>query len=609
MSTYHGDGYDDEPRRYRNVQTRPRDRGEPDYVREETYIERGKGPMPRDMMPYRGREDSVEEISRDFPPPGSRSGHRHSSARSEYDDYGPPPRRARSVGRRYSDDYDDDRSTHYGTAAGGAAAGYAAGRRGKSRDRRSRRDRDYESDYSDSPPPRKDKERRKSGVEELLGGLGLGGIAGALSGKKDKDKDDDARSTKSGRSGRSRSRVSRRRDSSDSRSSSRGTRGPDKKRNTEKKWAQAAQAALITGAIEAFRSRKEPGPWTGEKGKRIATAAIGAGGIDGLLDRNPNEKTKRHLAEAVVGGLAANRLANGPRSKSRGRDRDPDDDRSISPDARPRSRSRSIIDRFRGRSQSRGRAASDAGGDKGGGGTLKNLAMGGAAAAAGKALYDRYRSKSRKGNSRDRDSSADSYVPSRNRRRGRGGSQRSDTGDTRRSVAETGRDRSRGLGFRDTNGGNSNNNRALVSAGAGGAGGAAGALAMSRDQDKDQHEPHPLDSSDESSTTDMEKKRKHMRGKELLTAGLATIATIHAAHGVYSSMESHEKRHKMVAEGEMTPEEARKKQTKAWVQDAAAVGIAALGIKGAFSEWKEMKEHRYISPILSFSLPNRAGLG
>jgi len=90
----------------------------------------------------------------------------------------------------------------------------------------------------------------------------------------------------------------------------------------------------------------------------------------------------------------------------------------------------------------------------------------------------------------------------------------------------------------------------------------------------------------------MENKRKKMKGKELITAGLATIATIHAAHGVYSSMEAHEKRHKLVAEGEMTPEEARKKQTKAWIQDVASVGIAALGIKGAFSEWKEMKEQR-----------------
>ncbi|KAG9554851.1 hypothetical protein KCU97_g18943, partial [Aureobasidium melanogenum] len=98
--------------------------------------------------------------------------------------------------------------------------------------------------------------------------------------------------------------------------------------------------------------------------------------------------------------------------------------------------------------------------------------------------------------------------------------------------------------------------------------------------------------SSSSSSTDVDVRRKRMRGKELLTAGLATVATIHAAHGVYSSMEAHERRHKLVQEGEMSPAEARKKQTKAWVQDAAAVGIAALGIKGAFSEWKEMNEHR-----------------
>lgn len=121
------------------------------------------------------------------------------------------------------------------------------------------------------------------------------------------------------------------------------------------------------------------------------------------------------------------------------------------------------------------------------------------------------------------------------------------------------------------------------------AGGAAGAMAKSNGDAKNDGDN---DSSDSSSTTDMEKTRKHMRGKELITAGLATVATIHAAHGVYSSMEAHEKRHRLVAEGEMSPEEARKKQTKAWIQDAAAVGIAALGIKGAFSEWKEMNEQR-----------------
>jgi hypothetical protein len=100
-------------------------------------------------------------------------------------------------------------------------------------------------------------------------------------------------------------------------------------------------------------------------------------------------------------------------------------------------------------------------------------------------------------------------------------------------------------------------------------------------------------SSDSQSTADMEKKRKQMRGKELLTAGLATVATIHAAHGVYSSMVASEKRHKLVMEGEMSPEEARKRKSKNMLQDAAAVGIAALGIKSAFGEWKEMNEKRH----------------
>jgi hypothetical protein len=94
------------------------------------------------------------------------------------------------------------------------------------------------------------------------------------------------------------------------------------------------------------------------------------------------------------------------------------------------------------------------------------------------------------------------------------------------------------------------------------------------------------------STTDLETQHKRLRGKELITAGLATAATIHAVHGVWNSINASEKRHKLVAEGAMSPEEARKRRSKALLQDAAAVGVAALGVKGAFSEWKEMKEHR-----------------
>lgn len=83
-----------------------------------------------------------------------------------------------------------------------------------------------------------------------------------------------------------------------------------------------------------------------------------------------------------------------------------------------------------------------------------------------------------------------------------------------------------------------------------------------------------------------------MKGKEYLTAGLAAVATIHAAQGVYKSMEARDKRHEEVAKGEITEAEARKMKNKARLQDAAAIGIAALGIKGAYSEWQEVQEHR-----------------
>ncbi|KAK0918028.1 hypothetical protein LTS16_018650 [Friedmanniomyces endolithicus] len=580
MSQYGQSRYDDdEPRRYHSVRTRPRDRDEPEYVREETYIERGKGPGPRDLV-FRGRDDSVEDIPRDFPPPG-RSEYKRSGGNDDYAASAAPSRRARSArGSRYDDDgYDDDDRTEYG-----------AGRRSTGRrDRRRRDDRDYESDYSDSPPRRrKSPERKKSGVAEALEGLGLGGIAGAVLGNNTKDGErSSSRGAKSARGGRSRSRAGGRRaysEDEDERDQSR----PQDKRQAERKWAQAAQAALVAGAVEAFRSRNEPGPWTGDKGKRIATAALASGGIDGLLDRDPDKKSKRHLAEAVIGGLAANRLANGPvnsgRSMSRGRG-----DRGYSPDSAVtattgfRARSRSVIDRFRGRSASRPRTEGGEGGG-GGAGALKGLVGGAAVAAAGKAIYDRVRSKSRKRRSPS-NSSADSYVPSRNRRRDARRSPPSDTDDRnsqQRGLAATDRGRDRGQGTNGSQagrGGGENNTRDN----------------NTRDnntntESKDSKENGNND--DSSSTTDIEQKRKHMKGKELLTAGLATIATIHAAHGVYSSMEAHEKRHRLVAEGEMKPEEARKKQTKAWVQDAAAVGIAALGIKGAFSEWKEMNEQR-----------------
>jgi hypothetical protein len=506
MSDYDRD-YDDR-RSHRGSSTRYRDR-EPEYVSETTFIQRGNG-RPSDALVYRGREDSIEDIPRDFPPPNAE--YRRTKVREDY-----PPRRPRSS--RYSrDGYDDDYYSDYAPPV--AAAG---SRRGKKS-----RDDDYYSDGGYDRPPLR--ERRKSKVEELAEGVGLGGVLAAVTGK-----------------ARSRSKSRRRRGSSSDRSEyrSRSRGGSDNR----KKWQQAAKAAVVTGVIEAVRSRNEPGPWTGAKGQRIATAALAAGGVDGFLDRDPNKKSKRHIIESVVGGLAANRLANGPRERSGSRGRSQSRSRSrggfIS---RSRSRLRSLS---RGGSRGRDRSESPARGGRSRSRGLKDVAALGGIAAAGKAIYDRVRSKSR---GRDRRSpsvsSEDSYVPARRPRyrADRGGP--SDEGD--------------------------------IDRGRPGEAGGEGQLSRKRDV-----------SSSSVSTTDLENQRKKTRGKELLTAGLATVATIHAAHGVYSSMVASQKRHKLVMEGEMSPEEARKRKSKNMLQDAAAVGIAALGIKSAFGEWKEMNETRH----------------
>jgi len=494
MSEY---GYDDRPRRHGSRRTRER---EPEYVAETTYVERGaKGAPIRDLV-YRSREDSIEDIPRDFPPPGAE--YRQTRYREAYQ-----PRRARSVGRR---DYDD--RSDYAYARSDRGRGHYDDRGG------------YHSDDFD-----KSRHRRKSVVDSLkdLGeGLGLGSVIGAVTGNRSRSKSRDR-----SRHRRGSDRYDRRY-SSDEHDRSRSRGGG--RRKTEKKWEQAAKAAIVAGAVEAFRSRKEPGPWTGEKGQRIATAALGAAGIDSLVDRDPDRKSKRHVAEAAIGGLLANRLANGARSQSRGRDGSRSRSRSRSRSGR--SRSRSIFGRKR--SQSRGR--------EGGGNTLRDVAGAGAVLAAGKAIYDRVRSKSRSKRDRSRSvSSEDSYVPSRGRNYTKNRS-----GDDYNDGPRGGRNRS-------------------------------------GDKKRD-------GSTDSESTTDMENRRKKLRGKELITAGLATVATIHAAHGVYSSMVASEKRRRLVGEGEMSPEEARKRKSKNMLQDAAAVGIAALGIKSAFSEWKGMNEQRHV---------------
>ncbi|KAL1853034.1 hypothetical protein Plec18170_005616 [Paecilomyces lecythidis] len=546
--------YDD--RRYRSNRDRYRPTG---YV-EETYVDsRGNNGRMDLVRRYDDSDDEViEEVQRDFPP-------------GEYS-YGIPRRgkvttvregvrRARSVGGQ---------DPYYG--GGYYRRGGHRRRRGHD-DRRDRRSQYSSSSRSPSPRPR----RRKSFSEQALGALGLGGALGAASGK---HRDDD----------RGRPRRERRRRRSYSSNSSSPSRSRSRHRGkSQQRIAQAVKTAITAGAAEAFRARKEPGPWTGEKGRRVLTAAIAASGVDTLIDRDPNKHTKRHIIESTLAGLAANHLLNGPASRSQSRKRGGS----------------------RGRSQSRG--------------GVKDIASAGVLAAAGKEIYDRVRSKSR---GRRRSSSRDSYDSgdeSPSRHRGSKKRSRSVTDYLSKGLAALGLDegghtsdrksrRGRSLerysdedsydgyssddDYRSRRGGDRNREvgrlcaptDTSISTRTGGPGkkgrgsnGVGGGSSSNSSSDSD---------SDLGDSSDEKRQRKKMRRNELVTAGLATVATIHAAHNVVKSLEKRKKRQELLREGEISPEEARKRKQKAILGDAASIGLAALGIKGAISEWKEAKEKR-----------------
>lgn len=98
--------------------------------------------------------------------------------------------------------------------------------------------------------------------------------------------------------------------------------------------------------------------------------------------------------------------------------------------------------------------------------------------------------------------------------------------------------------------------------------------------------------SDLGSSDEEKRERKKMLRKEMLTTGLATVATIHAAHTVMKGLEGRKKRQQQLKEGQITAEEARKRRTKADLMDAASVGLAAVGIAGAIDQWWEVQKQR-----------------
>lgn len=435
-----------------------------------------------------------------------------------------------------------------------------------------RRDDSYDSYSSRSRTPPK-KERRKSTTEEVLGSLGLGGLAGAVLGKNR----DRSRSSERSRH-RSRSRAGGRRHSS-SDTSKRRSKSRGKIRNEQ--VSQAIKAAVLAGAGEAFRSRKEPGSWGGDKGKRILTAALAAGGVDGLISNkdDPHHHNKRDIVGSAIAGLATNRIVNGPRSKSRGRGGS--DDR-------------------RGRSQSRG--------------GIGDLAAGGVVAATAKKVYDSMRSRSR-GRARSRSSSYDSRYDSPPRqKRSRSVSRvaakglaalglkdAADKVDPERRASSRHYDDYYDDGRSSRNGGYYNDSRDVGTTHPqpGHPNGGPRSMSLPRGHPpgyeldygpRHTGDPDTDSDSDLGSSSDDEKQMKKGKKKMFVTGGLATVATIHAAHNVYQSMEKREARRKALREGDISRQEAKAEKNKARLQDVASIGIAALGLKGAYSEWREMKE-------------------
>ncbi|KAJ5329359.1 hypothetical protein N7452_009749 [Penicillium brevicompactum] len=529
--------YDD--RRYHS----PRDR----YARPVSYADPYDDPPryarhERDYVPRRSNDSIVEEVQREYPP-GSDYGYERRYTRR-------PTRPVQETVRRSSSvsGYDP----HYD----------AAYRRPRPRrtahheDRRSRRPR-YESDSSPSRSPPRHR-RRKSFSEQALGALGLGGAA-AASGHRDR--------------GRDRSRHRNRsysRSPSDSRSRhgrSHRSSGRDK---SQQRMIQAARAALTAGAVEAFKQRKEPGEWAGTKGKRVLTAAVTAGGTDGLVDKDPNKHGTRHVVESTLAGLAASHFIGGG-----------------------------------SRSQSRGRNSAGSG--------LKNLAATGAITAAGKEIFDRVagsRSRSRPRGRHDsrsddergshkRSKSVQDYITKGMAALGLGEQEdrrRDDrSGDSRGSRRERERDYREPRGHRERDDRERRHRRDRYDDYSGSD---ADSDYYSRDSRRGKGSRDQCDHSNSESDSDLgdssdeKKQRKKLKRDVLVTSGLASVATIHAAHGLYGSMEKRKQRMQQLKEGEITPEEARKRRMKANTMDAVSIGLAALGIKGAYGEWKEVNEKR-----------------
>lgn len=360
---------------------------------------------------------------------------------------------------------------------------------------------------------------------------------------------------------------------------------------------------MTAGAVEAFRARKEPGDWSGPKGKRVLTAALAAGGTDGLVDKDPDSHSKRHFIESTLAGLATNRLVNGSRSRSRSR---------------------------------HGRHS----GSKSHGGKTKDAALMGLLATAGKEAYDRYQKSHDRSRPRDRSDSRDGYDSYDSRPRpkkrsksvseyinkgiaalgldeksDRDRSDRSDRDDRRRRHHRSSRydDYSDDDRYSDdddyyrrhpspprtrhskdvsrpyyipTSGARSDDGYDRSAVAQRSRSGSRSAKNAPRHHSKEKKGSDAEDSIDDS------KKLKKLNKETLWATGIAAAATIHAAHSLTENMEKHKERSKQLKEGEISKDQARHRRRKNQLSDVASVGVAALSIQSAVQDWRHFDAKR-----------------
>lgn len=321
----------------------------------------------------------------------------------------------------------------------------------------------------------------------------------------------------------------------------------------------AALPLVAAGAAEALRARKEPGQWKGEKGKHVLTAAFN----NGLINKDPSKPHHHHIMDTTLRGLK---------------------------DGAPSREERAALQRRVGRVGG-SRTSSN----------LKKVAVAGAVAFVGKELYDRYgrsqpmardyngdysRSKKR---SQDFSDEGHRGIKSADHeenddQRSAKGEDRDDQSDNREGYSTDG----------DPDSDMENNNR----------GDDYGRQQSSRDPEQphssnrypDNHRRRGWSNSEYDSdlgySSDEKEKERRRNRDMMLTSGLATAASVHAAHRVYGSLNKRKQRSARLEGGEITADEARKERLRANTIDVASLGLAALGITGAYGKWKEANEQR-----------------